>query len=189
MRTTRLCLICSGITDAMRRGAFPQDEPLEARSIQLAADLRARLPARIDRALCGPSKRARATAGLLGLTADITEAARDQDYGNWAGRTLADLETERPGSMQAWTSDPHFSPTGGESVRDLHNRAAAFLEHFAATPGTTIVVTHGSLVRAIVLLVLEAPTQSFWRIDMPPLSRIDLSFDGRRWALRMGLAS
>ncbi|CCV03861.1 putative phosphoglycerate mutase (fragment) [Mesorhizobium metallidurans STM 2683] len=114
---------------------------------------------------------------------------RDQDYGVWTGRTLPELEAEQPGVLQAWASDPLFAPPGGESIKDLCNRATAFLSDMAMMPGTTVAVTHGPLVRAAILCVLDAPVLSFWRIDTPPLSCTEFSFDGRRWALRLGVTT
>lgn len=185
MRATRLKLICSGITAAMRQAALPVDDPLEARSIQLAAALRGRLPTSPDRALCGPALRARQTTELLRLQATVSEGLRDQDHGDWAGRTLVELEAEQPGVLQAMASDPLFAPAGGESIEDLRARAKVFLGETAAMPGTTVAVTHGPFVRAAILCVLDAPAPSFWCIDTPPLSVTELSFDGRRWALRL----
>ena len=50
-------------------------------------------------------------------------------------------------------------------------------------------MTHAAVIRAAVLIVLDAPASAFWRIDVEPLSLTDLRFDGRRWALRaLGLA-
>lgn len=170
----------------MRRAALPGDEPLEARSGQLAAALAARLPPPPGRRLCGPALRARQTADILGLNATVTAGVRDQDHGVWAGRNLSDIEAEHPASLQAWTSDTGFAPAGGESVEDLLVRAASFLHDMHMLRGGTVAVTHTALIRAIVLRVLDAPPRSFWLVDAPPLSVTEFTHDGRRWALRLG---
>lgn len=36
--------------------------------------------------------------------------------------------------------------------------------------GHTVAVTHASVIRAVVLAVLDAPFPAFWRIDVPPLT-------------------
>ena len=51
--------------------------------------------------------------------------------------------------------------------------------------GHTIAVTHAAVIRAAVVTALGAPAQSFWRIDIEPLSRIALRSDNRRWVLRV----
>jgi broad specificity phosphatase PhoE len=48
-----------------------------------------------------------------------------------------------------------------------------------------IAVTHAAVIRAAVIGVLGAPPQSFWRIDVEPMSLVDLRSDKRRWALRV----
>jgi broad specificity phosphatase PhoE len=50
--------------------------------------------------------------------------------------------------------------------------------------GHTLAVTHPAVIRAAVVLTLQAPAQSFWRIDMPPVSITDLRWNGRSWSLR-----
>ncbi|PSJ63120.1 histidine phosphatase family protein [Pseudaminobacter soli (ex Li et al. 2025)] len=183
MRATRLTLICSGITHGVRKSGFPSDEPLEKRSVKLAQALRDHL-ADADRALCGPALRARQTAELLGLSATVRQDLRDQDYGIWSGKTLVEIEKDQPEAIAAWLTDPAFAPKGGESIDDVAERAAAFLDEMRAAPGHVIAVIHAAVVRAAILNVLSAPLTAFWRIDVPPLSVTDLRCDGRRWVLR-----
>ena len=46
-------------------------------------------------------------------------------------------------------------------------------------------VTHPAVIRAVILIALDAPPKSFWRIDIAPASRTVLHFRGR-WTLRWG---
>ena len=66
-RVRRLLLIRHASTDAVRRAAFPVDEPLDAAGRAAAALLAGRL-GRGD-ALCSPARRARETAAAAGLDA------------------------------------------------------------------------------------------------------------------------
>src|ERR1700760_3620959 len=88
-------LICQAATHAVRDAAFPADEPLDpqglAKATALVPDLR-----RVDAAWTSPALRARETATALGLQATIDPALRDLDYGNWSGRSLAEIETAMP---------------------------------------------------------------------------------------------
>ncbi len=47
-------------------------------------------------------------------------------------------------------------------------------------------VTHPAVVRAAMLIALDAPPKSFWRIDVTPVSRTALHFRGHAWKLRTG---
>ena len=79
------------------------------------------------------------------------------------------------------------APHGGESVLDLMTRVRGWLESMAATPSRVAAVTHPAVVRATILVVLDAPPKSFWRIDIAPLSRTLLHYRGHAWTLRSGV--
>ncbi|MBY6266116.1 histidine phosphatase family protein [Azospirillum sp. 412522] len=183
MRMVRLSIICSGITQAMRRHGFPADGSLESRSESLARKLAKDL-AQADVAYAAPSIRARETAGLLGIEPSIRADLSDQDYGLWSGRSLEELEQTDPNGILAWMSDPGFAPPAGESVADVAGRAAGFLDEMRGTAGHVVAVTHGAVARGTVLHVLDAPLTAFWKIDTPPLCVTDLRFNGTRWVLR-----
>jgi broad specificity phosphatase PhoE len=186
--TVRLTMVSAAATAAVRRTIFPPDEPLEERSLTLAAGLRPLLGS-ADRAWSSPTLRARQTAEALSLDAAETPALGDQDYGAWAGRSLAEIGREQPEALSAWLSDPDFAPPGGEPLSALARRVAAFLEAAAAGTGRAVAVTHPAVIRAAVIHVLGAPAHAFRLIDVEPLSLTGFSHDGRRWVLRMTAAA
>jgi broad specificity phosphatase PhoE len=180
----RLTLICHGATAATRASAFPRGEPLEDGAVEQARLLGPALR-RWDRAVTSPALGARQTADALALNARVHPALRDCDYGQWGGRKLADIQTAHPAEMAAWLSDLGAAPHGGESLLALMRRVADWLADTLHDEGHTIAVTHAAVVRAAVIGVLDAPPQSFWRIDVTPLSVVDLRSDRRRWVLRV----
>jgi broad specificity phosphatase PhoE len=180
---TRLTLICHGATTATRSGAFPDDEPLEERAFARAAALKPMLR-RAGRAWTSPALRAWQTAAALELDAVEEPALCDVDAGRWAGRRLQEIQAEEPDGVIAWLADPDAAPHGGEALSALLRRAAAWLDARAGDGGHGIAVTHASVIRAAILHVLAAPASSFWRVDIAPLSVVELSHDGRRWAWR-----
>jgi broad specificity phosphatase PhoE len=180
----RLTLICHGATTATRVSAFPLDEPLEdgvaERARMLSPTLR-----RWDRAVTSPALGARQTAEALSLDACAHPALRDCDYGNWRGRKLADIQAAHPAEVATWLSDPAAAPHGGESLLALIQRVSDWMAERLHDDGHAIAVTHAAVIRAAVIGVLGAPPQSFWRIDVAPMSRVDLRSDKRRWVLRI----
>ena len=180
----RLTLIAHGATTATRLAAFPRDEPLEDRAIRRATALRRRL-GRADRILTGPALRARQTADVLGLAAEIDDELRDCDFGRWTGLRLVELAVAEPEGLAAWLSDPDAVVHGGESITAVVQRVAAWLDLQAAGAAERVIaVTHASVIRATVLHAIAAPASSFWRIDVAPLSRTELVAHGGRWTLR-----
>lgn len=181
----RLTLLCCGMTEANRTGAFPLDEPLEPRAAEAAAVLAGRLR-RPDRVWASPLVRATQTAKSLGLANEPIEALRDQDFGRWAGKTLADVQRLEPDGLATWMKNPELAPHGGESLAGMVARVAPLLDEVMALKGHTVAVTHPAVIRSVIVAVLGAPLLAFWKIDVEPLSLTELTSDGRRWALRLG---
>jgi broad specificity phosphatase PhoE len=179
----RLTLLCHASTTALRRAAFPLDEPLDAKGERQAALLADRL-APADRCWTSPALRARQTAAALRLAATIEPALGDCDFGRWAGRTLDDVARSEPDATAAWLGDPAAAPHGGESLLALLRRVASWLDGQAGGRGHALAVTHAAVVRAAILHAIGAPAQSFWHIDIGPLTRTDIRCGGGRWTLR-----
>jgi broad specificity phosphatase PhoE len=183
----RLTLISHAATLSQRRSAFPVDEPLEARELAKLAALNWPIP-RARQVLTAPEFRTRQTAEALQLSATPTPELRDCDYAAWQGRDLGDLYAESPEAMTQWLTDPNATPHKGESISALITRVAAWLDSLAAeapesTPHT-LAITHPAIIRTSILHALSAPPQSFWRIDIAPLTLTDLRHNGRTWTLR-----
>ncbi len=196
--TARLTLICHAPTGATREARFPADEALHEAPEEAVDGIgpglaaarvlpAARQPAARHR-LAGPERRCRETAAAFGGDFAVDAALRDQDFGRWAGRGLADVAAAEPDAMAAWMGDPAAAPHGGESVEALLLRVEGWMAGPAAAGGRTVAVTHPAVVRAAVSAALGAgvagaAAAAFWRIEAPPLARAVLSHDGRRWAL------
>jgi broad specificity phosphatase PhoE len=179
----RLTLICHGSTSAVRTAAFPLDEPLDPRGHAKAAGLAGALRG-VAAALTSPALRARQTAAALLLDAIIDPALRDIDLGRWAGRSFADVEGAEPEALSAWTSRPDAAPHGGESVVDLVDRVAPWLSALGGQTGRLVAVTHPAVIRAAIVVAIDARPAAFWRIDIAPLCRVSLTGSGDRWSLR-----
>lgn len=171
-------------TAATRAAAFPADEPLDERGLAAAALLEAALPPRCE-ALCSPALRCRQTAQAAGLRAPSLEPALAEcDFGDWAGRSLADIEAAEPDAAEAWMRDPQARPHGGESLAAFAARVAAWLDGQARRDGGAVAITHGGVVKAALVHALGAPLDAFWRIDSRPLAITELhGWDRERWTV------
>ncbi|MGE2690220.1 histidine phosphatase family protein [Mycolicibacterium pulveris] len=177
----RLTLVSHAMTDAMAAGRFPTDEALNSlghRQIDATTEL-----GEADAAFCGPEKRTRQTAELLGLRAAVEPRLSDLDCGRWRGDVLGRL---RPDDLAIWLTDPTRAPHGGETVVELIGRVRDWMGSLTERRGRLVAVTHPAVVRAAVLTALDAPPKSFWRIDIEPASRTVLHYRGHAWTLRSG---
>jgi probable phosphoglycerate mutase len=78
---------------------------------------------------------------------------REQDWGQWAGKTIAQLKTEIPQELKeqenaGWA----FCPPGGEDRKAVQKRSQkALLEAAAQWPGSNIlVVTHEGVIKSLI---------------------------------------
>ncbi|MFW0754928.1 histidine phosphatase family protein [Pseudomonas sp. H11T01] len=183
MQATRLTLICHARTVAQKLARFPLDESLEM-DWQVAQGSRAGDFKRAPQLLRAPEARAKQTAGLFGAEIEIVPALRDCDFGRWQGLRIDDLQKNEPEALQAWLTDHSSAPHGGESVAQLCERVADWLETLRSTPGHFVAITHPFVIRAAIMHVMQCPPAAFNVIDVEPLSATELRFNGR-WRLRL----
>jgi probable phosphoglycerate mutase len=106
----------------------------------------------ISAVYASPLERAVETAHPLaadhGLDLRIREALTDLDFGEWTGRTVADLSGD-PAWARFNSDHPDGCPPRGESRSAARRRVVEELMTLAKThPGETIaIVTHGELIR------------------------------------------
>jgi broad specificity phosphatase PhoE len=179
----RVTLICHATTRALRAATFGGDDPIDdvgrAKAERLKGTLR-----RFDQCLTSPALRARQTAETLGLTATVDERLRDCDFGRWTGLKFSQVIVREPRKLMSWMSNPSSAPHGGEPIPQVMERVAAWLSEPGRDKVHTVAITHAAVIRAAIVFVIQAQLQSFWRIDVTPLSLTDLRTNGRRWVLR-----
>jgi len=181
---TRISLICHAATRATRAAAFPLDEPLEKQPAPASGTVTSLR--KVDRCWTSPALSARQTAAALELAPVVDPDLRDCDYGRWAGRRLSDVGAEEPNAITIWLADVNAAPHGGESIANVRRRIAAWLDRRIGENGHGVAVTHAAVIRCAVLHAIGAPAQSFWHIDIGPLSMTELRHDGSRWRWRAG---
>ncbi len=178
----RLLLIRHASTEAVRRAAFPVDEPLDEAGRAAAGALAGRLGR--GTVLCSPARRARETAAAAQLDEPVLDdGLRECDFGSWCGRTLAEVHASDPDGAGAWMTDPAACPHGGESLIALLARVGEWLDGQAAIDERAIAVTHAGVVKAAVVYALGAPAAAFWRVDVAPLAVTELHAHDGRWTV------
>lgn len=185
--TSRVVFISPASSPSLRRARFDDGDSLDdagkAQAVSAAGQLRS-----ADRAFVSPGVRGRETAVALGLDAVEEPGLAGLDVGRWRGRTLDEVGAAEPGALADWLADPDAAPHGGESVRELCQRVARWLDTCGRADGRTIAVVEPEVVRGVVVHVLGAPEDAFWRVDVPPLTATEVSGRSGRWNLRLGQA-
>ncbi len=178
MKAIRLTLVSHAQTQAQKVGRFhAEDDGILPRGASVPQPSGIAL-------LTAPERRTRETAALFAATAQVDPRLADCALGRWRGIALKHLQAHEPQSLAQWLAEPEAAPHGGESIAALCQRVGAWLQSFDL-PGDWWAVTHPFVIRAAMVQVLGCPLASFQRIDVPPLSRLELSFTGQ-WRLRLG---
>ncbi|MCP2071579.1 UNVERIFIED_ORG: broad specificity phosphatase PhoE [Pseudomonas lini] len=182
MQATRLTLICHARTVAQKQARFGLEEPLDAGWLAQRPEA-GHGYRNVRQLLCGPELRTRQTAALFGAEPQVVQALADCDLGRWRGLSIDEVFTTEPQQLQAWLDDPEAAPHGGESVARLCRRVGDWLTSLQDKPGHLLAVTHPFVIRAALMNVLHCPATTFHRIDIEPLSAMELRFNGV-WRLR-----
>jgi broad specificity phosphatase PhoE len=179
---TRITFVSHAATAAVRRASFPSDEPLIEGEIEKIASIKWIAP-RAQTLCCGPEQRTQQTAKALGLEPSITSDLADVNYGVWQGKGIDDIQTGDPAGLANWLTNVHASPHGGESISRAIQRVHQWMDRQPGA-GHIIAVTHPAVIRAAILCAIQAPPESFWRIEIAPLSITDLRLNGKLWTVR-----
>jgi broad specificity phosphatase PhoE len=180
---SRLVLVRHAPTVATRNSSFPVDEAVDADALGGAVALGQRLPSDAI-ALCSPALRARQTADAAGLAPEIDERLAECDFGNWSGRSLAELHAEDPEETEMWMTDPSTAPHGGESLNAFTTRVSGWIDAQANQDITVVAVTHSGVIAAAVAHVLGAPVEAVWSLRPEPLTITELDGTDGRWTVR-----
>ena len=121
-----------------------------------------------------PLLRARQTGDLAGLggRAVIEPDLAEWDYGEYEGRTTADIRRERPG----WNLFDDGVP-GGESAADVGIRVDRVIERVRATPGDVACVAHGHVLRVLAARWLDIDPRSGRYFALGPASVSELGWE------------
>jgi broad specificity phosphatase PhoE len=162
-----IVFIRHGETDWNAEGRLQgqRDIPLNEVGRRQAAEAGRKLRAIVDPAALpwrvSPLARTRETAELardaIGLPPKdyaLDDRLKELTFGGWEGRTWAELKAVDRGLVRARQADKWgFVPPDGESYAMLHERIGAWLP---SVTEPTIVVSHGGVARALMVLLSGA---------------------------------
>ena len=182
---TRMVLVRHGSTDLSGlRYSGRVDPELNAKGLAQARALAARLaPLAADHpvVVSSPLGRAVATAtaiaDALGTDVRTDDGLLETDFGEWEGRTFAEVKQRWKAERKAWRTDSSVAPPGGESVDEVARRVRAARDRLiAAHPGGTVIaVSHVTPIKLLLCAALAAPTSSVFRmhLDTASVSTVD----------------
>ena len=180
----RILLVRHGVTDPMRDllcGRMPgvhlnaegrkQAQAL-GRNLAAIRDLQAVYASPLERT----AETAAPIAAAHGLTVQSEPGFLELDYGHWTGCAFHDVR-----GHDYWAEYNRFrslsEAPGGESLLDVQGRAWAALFRILRQhqEGAVAVVTHGDVIRALLLMLLGMPLDFIYRLEVLPASVATIS--------------
>lgn len=137
--------------------------------------------------LSSPLSRARETAEIvtagIGARLRLDPDLREIDFGEWEGRTYDEVEAIAPSLAAEWRElREGFAFPQGESLSDFHSRIIRVAGRSAAAAAdTTVIFTHGGVVRALLCHFLGLPFRDYLIFEIGPgsVSTVRLWDNGR----------
>ena len=183
-----IVVVRHGATEWSRNGRHTgrTDLPLDEGGRVQAAALGDRLAGKSFSAIfSSPLRRARQTCELAGLgdRCEILPEVEEWDYGEYEGRTTAEIRIDRPGWQVFFDGAP-----GGETpdaIGARADRALALIAERAGDGGTAIVFSHGHFLRVLASrwLSLDACEGRHFALDAGRVSELGFERDTRVLAM------
>ena len=119
---------------------------------------------RFTRVLVSPLWRARETAQLAGFAhAEVCDDLAEWDYGDYEGRTTAEIVRERPG----WSLWRDGVPDG-EALAEVARRADRVVQASRAVAGDVLAFAHAHILRVVGARWIGLPAQEGSRFVLGP---------------------
>jgi broad specificity phosphatase PhoE len=129
--------------------------------------------------LSSPLQRALETARLAGYEPELREELAEWDYGDYEGRTTAEIRETVP-DWTIW----RYGAAGGESPAELAARVDRVLAEILATDGDVLVFAHGHVLRVLCARWLGLGPQDGRLFALDPATLSALGFEREQRVIR-----
>ena len=173
---TRFLLIRHGDTDAIGRyiaGNVPGTNLNDTGRAQVETLVRRLRDVPLTAVVSSPLERTRQTADPIArdhaLDVELAPGLSEFDFGAWTGATFESLA--RNAVWERFNAIRSVTPAvRGELMLDVQRRSVAALIDLWSrhSTGAVAVVSHGDVIRAILLFVLGMPIDFYWRLEVQP---------------------
>lgn len=187
MKTTRLILVRHGETQWNAEFKYIGLTDLELtekgiKQAQALAKVFQKTP--LTAFYSSPLKRAYQTARIVAaghkLKVKIKSELKEIDFGDWEGLTLEEIKRGYTNLYKKWLrGEEDFQIPKGESWSGFRERVTRVLrEILKENPeGTVAIVSHGGVLKAIIIQALKLDSSTFWKISQSQAALSILDFN------------
>ena len=186
----RILLIRHGTNDSLGRVLYGRtpgvhlNQEGRAQAHTVAERLRERY--RLNEIISSPLERTFETADViatvLGTPVATDDGLLEIDFGSWTGKSFEGLNTDE--NWQRYNESRSTAhPPGGESLTDVQTRSWQTCERtmrrFRSEASATVAfVSHGDVIRSLLLLLLGMPLDFIHRLEIAPASVSEVELGG-----------
>ena len=176
-----------GLLGRVLAGRMPGVGMTERGRAEIASQAERLAGEKIAAIYASPLQRTRESAEIvaarLGLPIEFRDDLLELDFGEWTGATFDSIRADP--RWQAWSTQRSLAAIpGGESMRAVQQRVvAALLElNERHLHETVVLVSHGDVIRAVLLFALGMPLDLYNRIEIGQgsISTISIGASGIR---------
>lgn len=125
----------------------------------------------LDEIYCSPLERSYLTARIIACIKDLDckldNRLVEMNFGEWEGLTLSEIKNNYPKSFRTWMEEPHLANIpSGETIETAQKRIVDFVNSkiIESNKNTTLVVSHGTLIRLLLLDVLSMDLKHYFKL-------------------------
>lgn len=140
----------------------------------------------ITRVIASPLQRTRQTAEAIArwhnVGVEIEPRIIETNHGQWEGQSVETIKKRWPQIFQLWQSEPAKTAfPGGETFAATRTRTLAWWQMLLDTAqGTTVVVAHDNVIRAVLVELLHMEPNTMWGVELEPAAITTVKFvDGK----------
>ncbi len=113
-------------------------------------------------------KRCTQTADAIGLEYSTNPLIREIDTGKFSGLLAHEIEARYPEERQAFNNSLDHAGHGGESWRQVFDRAKKFISEKSMfdSDSDVVIVSHGGTIRCLIAALLDLPSESIYKFHM-----------------------
>lgn len=142
--------------------------------------------------ITSPLSRASETASIAAAVFNqeeeiiVEEVFNDICFGEWEGKTAAQIENSYPELYKRWQSEPgKVNFPGGENLGAAADRAEKGIYHIGRTDTgrTKVIISHRAVNKALLCRLLGLGQDSFWKLQQNTACINELAFTGSDFIL------
>lgn len=120
----------------------------------------------------------------LGLPVQLDDGVRELHFGDWEGRSAAQIMEQQADELGRFWADPYgFTPPAGEPVSNFAERVLAAVDglHRVHTGKRVLLVTHGGVMRLLLARARGLPREQLLQVEVGhgALVRLVVGADGQ----------